>query len=476
MKIVWLIIQNMTEADKTMKRSGNISKLRTGLYQFCINLLITFLLTNLVSSCIIFTQQSDTSSADAMVIIKHENWPEVADLPVVNELPDHLVMFDGTPVKTRRQWRNKRRPELISLFQNYMYGYSPVPENFSYTIDHTDTTKFEGKATLKLINLRFGPPETPEVSMMILIPNKRTGPAPVFIGLNFTGNHTTISFPEIPLTKSWVNNSWSGGTDNKAHDNQRGIRDWRWPYEMVVDRGYAIATIYAGELSPDYYGGYNEGIHRGYLPDGDTVPGPHEWGVVAAWAWGLQRGVDYIMEDENLDNDGIIAIGHSRLGKAAIVAGAFDERIDIIIPSQAGCGGTSPNRFNIGESVERINNAFPHWFNETFREFGSRVDQLPFDQHSLIALAAPRPVLLSNATDDVWADPVGQFNMLVAATPVYEFLGSEGINTTIYPAENNLIDSRLGYFVRPGKHDMTVTEWKAWLDFCDRHLSAPPKR
>jgi hypothetical protein len=467
----------MSKTDNSIKRSAKVIKMRYGFHQDCISLLTVIIMITLTTSCGNIIQQSSNPSESAIKFeILQDNWPDVADLPNISELPDPLVMFDGTPVKTKRQWRNKRRPELISLFQHYMYGYSPAPVNFSYTIDHTDSTKFGGKATLKLVTLRFGPPETPEVSMMILIPNKRTGPAPVFIGLNFPGNHTTISFPEVPLTKSWVNNAWSGGSDNKAYDNQRGIREWRWPYEMVVDRGYAIATIYAGELSPDYFGGYNEGIHRGYLPDGDTIPGPHEWGVVAAWAWGLQRGVDYIMEDEDLANNGIIAIGHSRLGKAALVAGAFDERIDIIIPSQSGCGGTSPNRFNVGESVELINIAFPHWFNSAFKEFGNRVEKLPFDQHSLIALAAPRPVLLSNATEDVWADPVGQFNMLIAATPVYEFLGFEGINTTTYPSENKLIDSRLGYFVRPGKHDMTVTEWKAWLDFCDKHLNSPSKR
>ncbi|TVR74148.1 MAG: acetylxylan esterase [Marinilabiliales bacterium] len=400
-----------------------------------------------------------------------ESWPPVSGLPVIRQLPDPLVMFDGTPVTSVGDWKEKRRPELISLFKHYMYGYSPAPpENFSYTIDYTDNTKFDGKATLKLVTLRFGPPGTPEVSMMIVIPNDREGPVPVFFGLNFPGNHTTADFPEIPLTGAWVNNSWTGATDNRAHDDQRGIREWRWPYEMVIDRGYAVATIYAGEISPDYDGGFTEGVHRGYFTEQQERPGPHEWGVVSAWAWGIKRGVDYIVEDPDLDNDGIIVIGHSRLGKAAMVAGAFDERIDIIIPSQAGSGGTSPNRFNVGESVERINTVFPHWFNDAFKEFNNHVERLPFDQHSLIALAAPRPLLLTNATDDEWADPGGQFNMLVAATPVYELLGVEGIETNLMPPQNQLVSSRLGFFIRPGRHDMTAIEWEAWMDFCDRHL------
>lgn len=417
----------------------------------------------------------DNPAAHITSICKKDVWPGVADLPVVEDLPDPLIMFDGSKVVSAVQWKEERRPELISLFEHYMYGYSPpAAANFSYSIDLVDTTKFNGKATLKLVTLRFGPAGTPPLNMMIMVPNRREAPSPVFIGLNFTGNHTTIDFPEIPLTSAWINNSWSGGTENVALDNQRGIRAWRWPYEMVIDRGYAIATIYAGEISPDYNGGFTEGIHKAWFSEGQTSPGPEEWGAVAAWAWGLRRGVDYLVQDKDLDKEGIIAIGHSRLGKAAMVAGAFDERINIIIPSQAGCGGTSPNRFNAGESIKQINTSFPHWFNGNFKKFNDQPEKLPFDQHSLIALAAPRPVLLSNATGDQWADPAGQFNMLMAATPVYEFLGEEGIGTTTFPEENVLVDSRLGYFIRPGKHDMTVTEWQAWMDFSDKHLGKPP--
>lgn len=420
---------------------------------------------------IFFISTAFNDSGNMALVKSVDTWPEVSDLPVVRELPDPLVMFDGTPVKSADMWQIERRPELISLFQHYMYGCPPpAPDNFSYTIDYTDNTKFGGKATLRLATLKFGPPGTPEVSVMIMVPNHREGPAPVFLGLNFTGNHTTADFPEIPLTEAWVNNRWSGGTDSRAHDDQRGSRSWRWPYEMVIDRGYAVATIYAGEISPDYDGGFKDGVHGAYFSNGQTSPRPHEWGVIAAWGWGLQRGVDYIINDVDLDNNGIIAIGHSRLGKAAMVAGAFDERIDIIIPSQAGCGGTSPNRFNVGESVERINTSFPHWFNDTFKLFNNQVERLPFDQHSLISLVAPRPVLLTNAAEDEWADPEGQFNMLIAATSVYEFLGTGGMEESVFPEENKLIDSRLGYFIRPGKHDMTETEWKVWMDFCDRYL------
>jgi hypothetical protein len=402
------------------------------------------------------------------MIFPYDSWPAVPDLPVIEELPDPLVMFDGRGVTSAGQWLDERRPELISLFQHYMYGYSPVAPDVTFTTRIADNGKFSGKATLKLVTLHLGLPDAPELSMMIVLPNNQGGPVPVFVGLNFAGNHTTADFPEIPLTSAWINPGWAG--DSIANEDQRGIRATRWPYEKIIDRGYAVATIYAGEISPDKQGGYMEGVHRPYFDEGQTTPGPLDWGVVAAWAWGLRRAVDYIVQDDDLNNLGIIAIGHSRLGKAAMLAGALDERISITIPSQAGSGGTSPNRFNVGESVEQINTTFPHWFNDVFKEFGQQVERLPFDQHALIALAAPRPVLLTNATDDQWADPVGQFNMLVAATPVYELLGSEGIGTTEFPEENTLVSSRLGYFIRPGAHNMTETEWETWMDFCDRHL------
>ena len=187
-------------------------------------------------------------------------------------------------------------------------------------------------------------------------------------------------------------------------------------------------------------------------------------------AWGLQRGVDYIIQDEDLDSEAIIVTGHSRRGKAALLAGALDERIAVVIPHQAGCGGSSPSRSDVGESVQVINKSFPHWFNGNFKQFNDKVDHLPFDQHSLLALVAPRLLLLTNATEDTWADPEGQFDMLLAINPVYGLYGKKGIETTVFPKENELIDSQVGYFIRPGKHSMGTSDWDAWLNFCDKHL------
>ena len=412
-------------------------------------------------------------------------WPSVEELPNVQKLPDPLIMFNGDSVKSMEKWWCDRRPELISLFNHYMYGKPPAaPDNFYFSIDDVNRNFYDGKATRKLVTLHFGPDETPPVSLLLVIPNARIRPAPVFIGLNFAGNHTTMDNPTIPLTQAWVNNRYTGGEDNRAHDDQRGIRKSRWQFEKAIERGYAVATMYAGELSPDTEGRFREGVHRGYFEEGQERPGRHEWHAIAAWAWGLQRGVDYLMQDSDIDNNGIIVIGHSRLGKAAILAGATDERIDIVIPNQAGAGGTSPARANVaipqanfegGTREKYAHKEFTvaknnYWLPPIYKEFNDRVEKFPFDQHSLIALVAPRPLLLTNATDDEWADPRGQFNILVLATPVYHLNRVEGLETTIFPEENQLIGSRLGYFIRPGGHSMTDVEWEIWMEFSDKWL------
>ena len=416
-----------------------------------------------------------------------EAFPDVDDLPVIEALPDPLVRFDGTAVTSAEQWRAERRPELIALFEHYMFGKAPPPpENFSFTVEDVDEQALGGKATRKIVTLRFGPEGTPPVSLLLVVPNGRQGPSPVFLGLNFVGNHTTMDDPAIPLTEAWVNDSWSGGSEGRAEDDQRGIRAAggsrpRWYFEKAVDRGYAVATMYAGEISPDYSGGgggraFTEGIHQGWLEEGQNWPGDTEWHTIAAWAWGLSRGVDYLVQDEHIDSRRIAVFGHSRLGKTALLAGALDERFTVVIPSQSGAGGAAPAR-NISpgaESVERVNR-FTHWFNANYKRFNEQVERMPFDMHCLIAVCAPRPVLLTNATGDRWADPPGQFDMLVAAEPVYRLLGVENpLATHEFPEENVLVDSTLGYHIRPGRHDMTDVEWRAWFEFAEQHWGDPP--
>jgi hypothetical protein len=408
-------------------------------------------------------------AALALGLAARADFPPVEKLPSNPELPDPLVMFDGKRVTTKEEWVKKRRPELKALFEWYMYGKAPAAPKVKATVEREDRNYFGGKATKREVTLTFGPRGTPPIHLLLVVPNDRKGPAPVFVGANFCGNHTAVNDKSVALPTVWMPNSCPGCKDNHATDAGRGKQINVWAIEDVIGRGYAVATFYCGDVAPDHPG-FTDGVHPHYFKPGQSKPGPHEWCTIAAWAWGVQRAVDYLVTDKALDAARIICVGHSRLGKTALLAGAFDERIALIIPHQAGCGGTSPSRGKVGESVRRINTSFPHWFDDTFKQFNDQPDRLPFDQHCLIALCAPRPVLLTNAVEDTWANPHGQFEVLQAAGPVYRLLGAGGLGAKRFPATGKLVDSTLGYYIRPGKHSMGKEDWMVWLEYVDKHL------
>ena len=405
------------------------------------------------------------------VAVVHAEFPDVSKLPSRPDLPDPLVMLDGDRVTTKEQWVEKRRPELKALFQHYMYGFMPAaPDKVEAKVEREDAKAFDGKATLKEVTLSFGPPGTPPIHLLLVVPNNRKGPTPVFLGMNFNGNHTLVSDPAVRLPTAWVPAS-PGAKDNRATDAGRGTQIDVWALEQSIDRGYAVASFYCGDVDPDRPDA-RQGVQPHLRKKGEE-PGPHDWGTIAAWAWGLQRAVDYLRTNKDIDKDHIAVVGHSRLGKAAIVAGAFDERIALVIPLQAGCGGTSPSRGKVGESVKVINQHFPHWFDATFKEFNDQPERLPFDQNCLAALVAPRPLLYCCAVEDTWANPKGQFEMLQSADAVYRLLKAGGLETKEMPEVGRLSDGTLGYYIRPGKHSMTKGDWKVFLDYADKHWGKP---
>lgn len=384
------------------------------------------------------------------------DFPPPEKLPPHPEPPDPLTTLDGKKITTKEEWQTVRRPELKELFQHYMYGrYPAAPAKVSAKVFFEDKEAFGGKATLREVALTVS--DNAPVHVLLTIPNKRSGPVPVFVGLNFTGNHSITDHPKVRVPTAWMRKSDTAKA-NKATETGRG-KSHRWPLEMIADRGYAVATAYYGEVRPD-----DPKVTGGIAPDGTPA--------VMAWAWGLHRMIDHLTTLPEIDPKRVAVVGHSRLGKAALVAAAFDERVAVAFPSQAGCGGTAPSRTKNpkAETVKRINTSFPHWFADNFKAFNDDTARLPFDQHCLVALCAPRPVLFTNATEDQWANPPGQFEVLKAATPVYKLLGAEGLEAETYPQENRLIASRLGYWVRPGKHDMTPDDWKTYLAFADKWL------
>jgi len=399
------------------------------------------------------------------------DFPPPEKLPSRPGLPDPLVMFDGTRATTREQWETKRRPELKALFQHYMYGQQPEDRGkIAVKVLHEDAKAFGDKATLKELALSVAPLGAPPVHLLLVVPNDRKGPVPCFVGMNFSGNHTLVDDRQVAIPTAWMYPGQPGVKGNKATEAGRGKAKDVWALDQSIDRGYAVATFYNGDIDPDQKE-LREGVRPILSRVGDVEKGDVP-ATIMAWAWGVSRVVDYLVTDKDLDAKRIAVVGHSRLGKTAIVAAAFDERIALAIPHQAGCGGTAPSRQNDpkAESVARINTGFPHWFCDNFKKFNDDTSKLPFDQNCLAALVAPRPLLFSNAVEDQWANPKGQFEVLKAAEPVYKLLGAGGLDAKEMPEPGRLIDSTLGYYIRPGIHSMTKDDWKVFLDFADKHL------
>ena len=398
------------------------------------------------------------------------DFPPPDQLPPRPGLPDPTVMFDGTKVTSKEQWEAKRRPELKAMFEHYMYGQYPAkPATVTAKVLFEDPKALGGKATLREVELTFGPPAWPKIYLLVATPNGKTA-AGCFVGPNFGGNHLLTADERVRVPTAWVPANYPGVKDNKATAEGRGKQADTWPLEQIVDRGYAVATFYCGDVQPDRPN-VREGM-RATLPDSDKPSFGNETATIMWWAWGVHRAVDFLVTDTGIDPKRLAAVGHSRLGKTALLAGAFDDRIAVVIPNQSGCGGAGPSRHADpkAETVKRINTSFPHWFCGNFKAFNDDPSRLPFDQNGLVALCAPRPVLFTNAAEDLWANPAGQFEVLRGANPAYTLYGVEGMTAEKVPEVNQLVDSRLGYWMRPGKHAMSPPDWATYMTFADKWL------
>jgi hypothetical protein len=389
-------------------------------------------------------------------------------------LPDALKLANGSKVTDAATWKNQRRPELLRLFESQMHGRSPArPRDMKFEVTSTDKGALGGKATRKEVTVRFGAaPDAVAMRLLLYVPNAARKPVPAFIGVNFEGNHTISADPGITITPQWVWNS----RDRKEElvtpaDSTRGKSIGRWPLETVLARGYAVATIPRADIEPDYATGWKHGV-RGYFlkQSGKAEFAADDWGAIAAWAWGLSRALDYFETDRDMDARRVVVMGHSRMGKAVLWAGASDGRFAIVISNNSGEGGAALARRNFGETIERINTSFPHWFCANYKDYNTNVAALPVDAHLLVALAAPRPVYVASAEEDKWADPKGEFLSAKHAEPVYRLFGRGGLGVEEWPAVDKPVGDAIGYHVRTGKHDVTDYDWEQYLNFADKHL------
>ena len=391
---------------------------------------MTVSLAILLFSCSLHAQKRETNYDEAKV--------------PAYELPDPLQFDDGREVRNARQWEKKRRPQVLEVFAQEMYGHMPArPEGLHFSTISEETV-YAGLGLRKVVRIYLDADQAHWFDVLIHLPKDAAGPVPMFVGLNFKGNDATL--------------------DERA--------DFRWPYELVLKAGMGVATAWRDSIEPDGKDSKlaeaegvcrDGGVRSWYNKDGD-------WGAISAWAWGLSRIVDYLETDEAYDTDRLAVIGHSRLGKTALWAGANDLRFDMVISNDSGCCGAALSRRKFGETFEVIDTAFPHWFTREFDKYKGREETFPADQHWLIALAAPRPVYVASATEDLWADPKGEWLAAKAAEPVYTLFGMQGLDDGMPAPDVSDGDGRIGYHIRSGKHNIIAFDWQQYISFMNRHL------
>ena len=391
---------------------------------------MTVSLAILLFSCSLHAQKRETNYDEAKV--------------PAYELPDPLQFDDGREVRNARQWEKKRRPQVLEVFAQEMYGHMPArPEGLHFSTISEETV-YAGLGLRKVVRIYLDADQAHWFDVLIHLPKDAAGPVPMFVGLNFKGNDATL--------------------DERA--------DFRWPYELVLKAGMGVATAWRDSIEPDGKDSKlaeaegvcrDGGVRSWYNKDGD-------WGAFSAWAWGLSRIVDYLETDEAYDTDRLAVIGHSRLGKTALWAGANDLRFDMVISNDSGCCGAAISRRKFGETFAVIDTSFPHWFTREFDKYKGREEIFPADQHWLIALAAPRPVYVASATEDLWADPKGEWLAAKAAGPVYALFGMQGLDDGMPAPDVSDGDGRIGYHIRSGAHNILAFDWQQYISFMNRHL------
>ncbi len=385
-------------------------------------------------------------------------------------LPDPLVFNNGKRVRTPAQWK-KRREEILKLYQQDVYGVTPKRHGrVHYQVFDDSRDALGGKAIRKQVTIYFPTPKAEaHEDLLMYLPANAPRPVPVILAINFGGNQTVDADPGIKLAIVWTGKP---PTRRKAPESSRG-HDKGFDVEKILARGYGFATICYQDIEPDFQDGYSQGgLREMFMPPHQPEPTGDYWGAIGAWAYGMSRAMDYLQKDKDVDAHRVAIMGHSRLGKTALWAGAQDKRFAMVLANCSGRGGASPWRRNYGETLASMSKAFPYWFCPNLMNYVGEAGKLPVDSDELIALIAPRPVYITGAQDDQWADPHGMFLAAVAAGPVYKLLGAEGLETDQMPGINQPIAHTIGFHVRDGKHAVTAYDWDQYLAFADAHLKA----
>lgn len=380
-----------------------------------------------------------------MVNVNGQNYDE-AKVPAYT-LPEVLKTAANKKVNNITTWEKVRRPEILKLFEDNIYGQMPaLYSSIRYTITNNDSAAMHGKAHLKQVLIEvFNNNKSVKINLVLFVPNNIKKPVPAFLLINNRGNENT--------------------------DATRTTKSDFWPAEILIDSGYAIAAFHVSDLAPDDKETFMNGVLQLYPTQLTADNGMR---AIGAWAWGASRVMDYFENNADIDSKKVAVVGHSRGGKASLWAAAQDQRFAICVTNCSGNSGAALARRQFGERIKKINTSFPHWFNTNYKKFNDTEDALPVDQHMLIALVAPRPVYATNASKDLWADPKGTFLSLKNAEKVYALYGLKS-NLPLHPPAINeaIIQSPIAYHNREGEHNLTGFDWDQFIKFANYHYTKP---
>ena len=374
-------------------------------------------------------------------------------------IPELLMAKNGNTITSVKQWEKIRRPEIQALVETEMYGKVPGELKISeINLLDQDDQALNGKAIRKQIKLTFrGNQKELSVELLMYLPKGKKS-YPTFLGYNFGGNHTVYKDTAIHIAKEW-----------NGAARPRGVETANWEVERLINAGCGVATMYYWDIAPDKED-FSFGIYPLLYTQEQKAPAENEWGSLAAWAWGLSRALDYLKTDKQVDGNKVIVIGHSRLGKAALWAGAREQRFAAIISNNSGCGGASIYREKAGETLLKMNNRFPRWTAKNFKKYTENEASLPFDQHMVLAMVAPRPLYVASASEDAWADPKNEYKSALLATEVYKLYGLKGIDSPVFPALNTPVGATVSYHIRNGKHDILAYDWDEYIAFAKKYI------
>jgi hypothetical protein len=383
-------------------------------------------------------------------------------------LPDLLTLRNGKKVTNTATWKSKRRPEILQLFEEHQFGKMPPrPASMHFNLFDKGTPVLNGKAIRKQVTIYFTSDTSKyKMDVLIYLPASVKS-SPLLLLANFSANANAVNDPGVKQSDVWTR-------EGKKVPASQILSFTKINVDSFISAGIGIATVYYGDIEPDFKTGFQYGIRGKYLKPGESYPAANEWGAISAWSWGLSRVMDYFETDKQIDAKRIALQGTSRLGKTVLWTGAHDERFKLVIASCSGEGGAALSRRNYGENIKHMSDTSRYYyqFAPQWHEYAKDFNASPVDAHMLVALMAPRALLLQTGDTDYWSDPKGEFLAAVAAEPVYKLFGKQGPGTENMPAasDQSLLLNPLGYYMHAGGHGPIPADWPLYIKYLIKFL------